>query len=291
MANATPSGEPTAAGPLNPSRAWLGTWLGTFLHGAKIAACGSAFVAFGIGWVLLSLVVAPLAWAWPGTVFQRRLRLQRIIQRVWILFHDYMRWVGLLDYEPRSVPKLCEHLRRFGIVGPVVVVANHPSLVDVTALIAALGTGCFIVKSALISNPVLGPLLRLSGQISSGVAAAPGQAGVVEQGIARVRDGHHLLVFPEGTRSPPGASHRFRLGAFEVARRAGVPVIPVRIDVTPPSLYKGIPWYRITSDRIQLRIELLAPVLPPALVELGGVRASRQLMKRTRAMIFNGSPT
>ena len=247
----------------------------------KVTTCGSAFAGFGVGWVLMSYVVLPMLWVWPGTLHARRLRCQRMMGAAWVLFHDYMRLTGLLDFNPRLVPTLTPWLRRQGVKGPVVVVANHPSLVDVTALVAGLGPMCFVVKPSLMSNPLFGPLLRFTGQIAPEKQTDAG--GVVDKAVQRLRDGHDLLMFPEGTRSAPGSMHRFRLGAFEIARIARVPVVPVHVDVDPPSLYKGLPWHGITSRTIRFRLQILSPL------EIGtssdGIVATRELMRQTKDSI------
>ena len=247
----------------------------------KVTTCGSAFAAFAAGWVLLSYVVLPLLWVWPGTLHARRLRCQRMMAAAFVLFHDYMRLTGLLDFNPRLVPSLAEYLRRRELEGPVVVVANHPSLVDVTALVAGLGPMCFVVKPSLMGNPLFGPLLRFTGQIAQD--RQTGADGVVQKAVMRLRDGHDVLMFPEGTRSAPDSMHRFRLGAFEIARIAGVPVVPVHVHVDPPSLYKGLPWHGISSRTIRFRLQVLSPL------EIGtrsdGIQAARELMRRTKDTI------
>lgn len=256
----------------------------------KVTTCGSAFAGFAVGWVLLSYVFLPLLWAWPGSMLARRLRCQRLLGLSWVLFHDYMRLTGLVDFNPRRVPTL-QHLLRHGglegealeaaLRGPVVVVANHPCLVDVTALVSGLGPMCFVVKPSLMGNPLFGPLLRFTGQISPD--EQDGADGVVEKAVARLREGHNVLLFPEGTRSDPGSMHRFRLGAFEIARIAGVPVVPVHVGVSPPSLYKGLPWHEITSLTIRLRLRVLSPLQIGTSSE--GIRATRELMERTKDAI------
>jgi 1-acyl-sn-glycerol-3-phosphate acyltransferase len=188
----------------------------------------------------------PLAYAWPGSTFQRHRRCQQIVRRAWVLFHDYMRVTGLVDFDPRR--------QRMTLPAPAVVISNHPTLVDVTALLAAIGPACFIAKRPLFRNPIFGPLLRFCGHICN---HASDGSGVVDLAVARIRQGHTVLLFPEGTRSPVGRLDRFRLGAFEIARQAGVPLVPIAISARPPGLFKGIPWYAIPRVTIKMDLTLL----------------------------------
>jgi 1-acyl-sn-glycerol-3-phosphate acyltransferase len=54
-----------------------------------------------------------------------------------------------------------------------------------------------------------------------------------------------VLIFPEGTRSPPRGLRRFKAGAFEICLRAGVPLVPILISCDPPTLFKGLAWYAL----------------------------------------------
>jgi 1-acyl-sn-glycerol-3-phosphate acyltransferase len=268
-----PRKSPVPSGPPK-RRIWLQDWFQIL----RIGFCGAAFVAFGLGWVLLAWVVLPLAYAWPGSTFQRHRRCQWIVTRTWVLFHDYMRVTGLIDYDPRR--------QRITLAGPAVVISNHPTLVDVTALLSAIGPACFIVKRPLFRNPVLGPLMRLCGHICNHADAADGR-GVVDQAVARIREGHTVLLFPEGTRSPVGGLDRFRLGAFEIARLAGVPLVPIAIKAQPPALFKGIPWHAIPRITVQMSLTSLPirrleagrdPSQSPA--ELAALKEARDEVRR-----------
>jgi 1-acyl-sn-glycerol-3-phosphate acyltransferase len=56
--------------------------------------------------------------------------------------------------------------------------------------------------------------------------------------------------------------HRFHAGAFEIARRARVPILPVVVRANPSGLYRGLAWYQIPTRAIRLEVELL-PELDP----------------------------
>jgi 1-acyl-sn-glycerol-3-phosphate acyltransferase len=145
------------------------------------------------------------------------------------------------------------------VPAPAIIIANHPTLIDITALTVAMGPACIVAKKALFANPMVGPLLRACGHIPVG---SPGESAdlAVDQAEARLRAGHRVILFPEGTRSPVGGLGRFRLGAFELARRTGVPVQPVRITAQPPALWKGLPWYSIPRQTVDFRIEPLPAI-------------------------------
>ena len=79
------------------------------------------------------------------------------------------------------------------------------------------------------------------------------------EALERLRDGMPVLIFPEGTRSPEGGLRAFKRGAFEIAYRAGVPIVPLFIRCQPPVLSKEAPWYRAPRIPPRYTITRLVP--------------------------------
>lgn len=214
---------------------------------------GSAFLLFFQGGALLSYVVLPLARAGGGTSRQRASRCRRIVRGAFVLFHDYMRLTGLLDYNPRTqgldLP-----------AGPHVLIANHPTLVDVTAIIAA-GSDCAIIANTrYFRSPVVGPALRQCDHIEAGDGGGFAGAAAMEEAMERLAAGTPVLIFPEGTRSPRRALGKFRVGAFSIAARTGVPLVPLFITCEPPTLMRGQPWYEIPDRPPRMTVSRLPTI-------------------------------
>lgn len=194
----------------------------------------SAFFFFWGGAVLLSWVVCPALFVVVRDRVRRRRISQRICRRAFQLFHGYM---GALRLVRTEVAGSGGHAGHAGHAarppGPFVMVANHPTLVDVTGLLANYDALCCVVKSSLIRNVFVGRLLRFCGHIDGGDGDIMSAAAILYEARERLADGDGVLVFPEGTRSPRRGLHPFRRGAFELATRAGVPVWPVFIACDP----------------------------------------------------------
>lgn len=246
-------GEPAIVAPLfmSSDRPARRPPAGFLRHASRVALTGVAFAGFFCGAALLGWILLRLVHLWPGTVAGRQKRCQRLVRATWVWFHDYLRWVGLVDFDPAH--------QAIDVQGPAIVIANHPTLIDITALTVAVGPACIVAKKALFGSPLVGPLLRACGHIAVG-SPGDGSELAVEQAEARLRAGHVLILFPEGTRSPVGGLGRFRLGAFELARRTGAPIVPVRITAEPPALWKGLPWYSIPRQTVAFRLEQLPPI-------------------------------
>jgi 1-acyl-sn-glycerol-3-phosphate acyltransferase len=119
-----------------------------------------------------------------------------------------------------------------------------------------------VAKKPLFRLPLIGPILQACGYIDGGGGDPFSGGMVVGQGIQRVEARMPVLIFPEGTRSAEGGLHPFKRGAFEIACRASVPVLPVLIRCEPPALGKGRPWYDIPRQTARFTVTPLPALLP-----------------------------
>jgi 1-acyl-sn-glycerol-3-phosphate acyltransferase len=76
--------------------------------------------------------------------------------------------------------------------------------------------------------------------------------------MERLKAGDPVLIFPEGTRSPAGGLGRFKSGAFSIASWAEVPLVPVLIRASPPSLMRGMHWYTVPDASVRFDVSLLS---------------------------------
>ncbi|MCA9707285.1 MAG: 1-acyl-sn-glycerol-3-phosphate acyltransferase [Myxococcales bacterium] len=184
-------------------------------------------------------------------------RLQGIMRRAFALLHHWMRWVGLLDYDPRS-------LRGKVPEGRCIVISNHPALHDVTTIMSAVPRLCTAVNRRTFHRWWLRPLLEQAGQFSGGSHGLLGTGSVLESAAERLRQDFRVLVFPEGARSPRGQLRPFARGAFEIACREDVPIVPILIRAEPLWLTRGDRFLRPPAELPAKRLEVLRTLQPAA---------------------------
>ncbi|MEC7583730.1 MAG: lysophospholipid acyltransferase family protein, partial [Planctomycetota bacterium] len=178
-------------------------------------------------------------------------RLQRIQVFAYRLMHDWLRFALITRFRHReSLPGLP--------AGPCVVVANHPTLMDITAITAVLGGGCTIVKPAMFRRRFLHRLLVGAGHIEGPGADVLSIGRAIDEAVDRLRNGFSVIVFPEGTRAPPGELLPFGRSPFEIACRAGVPLVSLAIVCRPPYLSKDVPLFRPPHPTAELSLSVLA---------------------------------
>lgn len=197
------------------------------------------FGAFGLSLSVFSL----LAGALPVSERSERF-FQRVIHRLFALFHWWCEFAGLVYVRYRGFDSLPR--------GGLVLAANHPALIDITCLLARVPEAVCIFKPGIRRNPVLGAAARRAGYLAS-----DGGHELVRRAAAKVAAGHTLVIFPEGTRTPPGETLLpLKPGFALIARRAHVPIQLVRITTDSDVLTKGRAWWRL--PKFPARIEISA---------------------------------
>lgn len=114
---------------------------------------------------------------------------------------------------------------------PYVLVSNHQSTLETFFLQKEFFPLVTVLKKQLLSIPFFGWGLRLMEPIAID-RASPAQAlkQVKKMGVQRLNNNRNLLIFPEGTRMPVGQLGSFKRSAVDIAKAAGVPIIPVAHD-------------------------------------------------------------
>jgi 1-acyl-sn-glycerol-3-phosphate acyltransferase len=225
---------------------------------ARVALAGSAFLGSWIGAAVLAAVLFPLSRLRHRRqpAIERAAACQRWLQRAFVLLFDYMRLCGLLSFNPRGLDTSTP-------APGYVIVANHPTLIDVAAVSAVFGRLVCVAKPLLFRAPIIGQILRACVYLRGGEMEGLAGGMVVSQALDRIAQGMPMLVFPEGTRSPAGGLRAFRRGPFEIACRANVPVLPILIRCEPAALGKGTPWYDIPPRTAIFTVTRL-PAISPA---------------------------
>ncbi|GAA3285290.1 1-acyl-sn-glycerol-3-phosphate acyltransferase [Dactylosporangium vinaceum] len=202
-----------------------------------------------------AVIVAMLAWP-----FDRRRVLLHLYTSVWAVSYIWLNPLWRLRVSGRAA---------LPWRGPAVLVANHASLIDIIALFAVFHPFKWVSKREIFSVPFIGWNMRLNGY----VALRRGDRDSVRHMMATcdrlLAAGSPIMLFPEGSRTPDGTLQRFKDGAFELARRHGVPVFPIAVHGTGRALPKhGM----ILRDQIDARIEVLPALDPAAFPDLAGLR-------------------
>ena len=157
----------------------------------RILVTGACFVLFGSGGLILGLIVFPVVLLLPGGPARRRARTRGMVQRAFRLFVATMSGLGGISY-------VFQGSERLGRQGQLII-ANHPTLIDVVLIVAFTPAPACVVKAALFANPFTRRVVRAAGYISN----APTDS-MVELADRDPPVGRYAGHVPGGHADPPG---------------------------------------------------------------------------------------
>lgn len=163
--------------------------------------------------------------------------------------------------------------------GPWVVTANHQGQIDILILAAVLPFRfLWVAKKELFRIPFMGWHMKRCGYIPIDRSSRERSLESMKLASEKIRYGHSIMFFPEGTRSKDGTLQRFKSGAFFLALDTKAPVLPVVIDGSHRVLPKGS--FHVSPSTIRFTI------LPPIPTEGREVGERDALKDEVRRSIF-----
>lgn len=112
---------------------------------------------------------------------------------------------------------------------PAVYVSNHQSFLDIYTLLTIGRNFKFVSKTAIFLYPIVGWAMYLLGTIPLKRMDRKSQMQTLKRCMELVKNGGSVFIFPEGTRSRDGSLGTFKKGAFSIAAKTGVPVVPITL--------------------------------------------------------------
>lgn len=187
---------------------------------------------------------------------------QRVLQILWVLLYRVRR-TGM-----ENIPA----------EGPIILAPNHQSHFDPPLV----GSCCprrmsYMARASLFDFPPFAWLIRSFGAFPIDREAGRGIAGVKET-LRRLKDGHVIMMFPEGTRTPDGSIHAFRPGIRTLAVRSGAVIVPVAIE----GAYQAWPRTRKFPRLGVIHIHYGEPLWPEQIRELGDDALVDEVERRVR---------
>lgn len=124
-----------------------------------------------------------------------------------------------------------EGLEKVPTDGPVIYMGNHQGNFDINALTVAVPRlFSWIAKEELFRIPVFGAAMKRAGYIPLDRSGGRKALKSMKAAAARIAAGASVVIFPEGTRTKDGSLLPFKRGAFLLAVKSGVPIVPFTIN-------------------------------------------------------------
>jgi 1-acyl-sn-glycerol-3-phosphate acyltransferase len=134
-----------------------------------------------------------------------------------------------------------------------ILVANHYSYMDIPCILAAVPQPIrFMAKASLFKIPIFGWAINRSGFIPIDRKNRRTAVKSFDQAADRIRRGNTIVIFPEEGRTEERTLRPFQRGAFLLALRSGLPIMPIAVDGTYDVLRVGAK--RVTPGPVTIRI-------------------------------------
>jgi len=159
-----------------------------------------------------------------------------------------------------------------------VIVSNHQSQLDILVAFCLFIPFKWVSKAAVFNLPFIGWNMRLNGYVKLKRGDKAGIARMFADCEAALSRGNSIFMFPEGTRSQTGKLKPFKPGAFILAKKMGVPILPVVISGT----HAALPKHSLNfHGRQHMHIRLLNPIPAEQVADM----TVEALSERTRTII------
>jgi 1-acyl-sn-glycerol-3-phosphate acyltransferase len=232
------------------------------------------------------LLLDPLIFAYTGILGAIALPASFFGDKEQILYRFGRAWAKLIVKTILS-PVRVSGLDKIDTSKPHVYAVTHASAMDIPILYAFLPFRFRIVfKSELLQYPVVGWQLKTSGQICINQQHPARSIGSVRSALKGLKAGMPLVIFPEGGRTPDGEIKPFMPGAFFLAIKSQVDVVPVALvgtfDLLPMNTY------HIKCRPLEMRVGEPIPTAGLTLRDMEGLSA--RVQKAVEELCYGRSP-
>ena len=207
----------------------------------RILMTGLCFAGFGIGGLFLSLVWFNILLLCIRDRNQRKRVARQSISYAFRFFFYFMRWVRVLDHQVAGFEGL-QNVQR------LILVANHPTLLDYVLLAAYIPQLDCAVKGDLLRNPFLCGVVKAADYLPNSEEPEV----FLQRCEERLAQGEVILIFPEGTRTREKLPVKLQRGAANMAIRCNCSLQLIKIWCTPPIVTKELKWYEVSERKATL---------------------------------------
>lgn len=204
----------------------------------RLIATAISFALFGLGGLFVAIVVFPLINLIVRDRARRAEIAQSTVHMIWRIYVRIMVVLGGVSYEVHGA-ELLRNDRG------TLVIANHPSLLDIVFIMSLMERTQCVVKAGVWNNPFMRGVVTAANYIPN--VGDPEK--LLDDCVAALKAGNNLVIFPEGSRTPPGHKRKYQRGFARIALRSKAPLRLVTVTCDPPTLLKGEPWYKIPERR------------------------------------------
>jgi 1-acyl-sn-glycerol-3-phosphate acyltransferase len=247
-------------------------------HCWQVLGTAIALLLIYCGGLAISFLLLPLLNIFANSKDQAKRNAQRLIHlacKLYITILETLRLAKVDLINPEKLP-----LNYGGLI-----VANHPTLLDVILIMAAIPRISLVAKSGLWEKPWLRTILTTLDCIENNPGDDPHD--FIRRCAKVISDDNSLLIFPEGTRSLPGQLGKFHRSAAAIALEGKHQIVPIYIEAAPPILTKDRSWYHYPRCKVLLRLLIMDSIaIKSKLLDISNKYVARRKLTAHLESIF-----
>ena len=237
----------------------------------SIKVCIGFFV-FGAGSFLLSFIIFPCIYMFVKKEKQSEY-FSSTIRRTWRFFTNFLINLGVI--------KLNVNQEAFQKIEGKIVVANHPTFIDIVILIGLLPKSICLAKKDVLKNPLFRNIVKAI-YIVNDVDVEKFK----ENCDKFLKKGYNIVIFPTGTRNRPSEEVKIHKGFATIAINSKVDIIPVKIECDTKFLTKGQPFYDGGNKVVNYEFKISDKVSVNDFNETDEIKLRNKISKKIKEILF-----
>lgn len=224
-----------------------------------------SFFVFGCGAILLNFFVFPF-------IKNNKFLCSDIIHNAWKFFVNFMITLGLFKLKIKKLSKIENKI----------IVATHPSFIDIVILIALIPRSTCFVKKELAYNPILKNLVN-SIFITNEV-----ELEELKTESKKMLDlGFNVIIFPSGIRHRRNEFPKIKKGASLIALNANKNIVPIRFFSNNDFMFINQPFYEVGEKRVTFEIEQMPEINVQDFISASEIVSKKKITQQIEKSLYN----
>ena len=217
-------------------------------------------ILFGLGSLILGFVVFPVSEIFSKSSKTHKTRCVKIVNISWKFLVKMLEFSGIIDvYADREISKIKNKI----------IVASHPSYIDILLLIAYIPNSLCLAKPSLLKNFIMKNIVKSLYITNDGTVE-----DFLNKSKSALEDGFNVIIFPTGKRVDDGEDVHIHKGAAQLAIKSGISIVPLKITTSEPFMMKNHSFFQLGKKIVHFDIKIQDEIVveslkTPEITEIG----------------------
>ena len=201
-----------------------------------------ALFCFSVGALLLGLIIFPCMKIFSNSTTDYKFKCSKIIHIMWRVLVKYLEFTGIIKvfYD-----------KKIGEIKNKIIVASHPSYIDIVILIALIPNSLCLAKTSLLNNFIMKNIVK-----SLYITNDSSVEEFLEKSKEALDEGFNIIIFPTGARTESGEDVHIHKGAAKLAIFSKCKILPIKITTSESILTKNHSIFQIGSKTVDFNLSM-----------------------------------